>query len=70
MLNPLKSRICSSFANCLVSTQFRGIKLHEYQAGALLSKYRVPVPIGKVAFDEDEAYKIAKKFKGGCVIKS
>ena len=54
----------------LVNTQYRGIKLHEYQAGALLNSYKVSIPIGEVAFNEDEAYKIAKKLKGGCVIKS
>lgn len=48
----------------------RGIKLHEYQAGALLDKYRVPIPIGEVAFTPEEAEKIAGKFTNGCVIKS
>ena len=56
--------------NALVSTQVRGIKLHEYQAGALLNQFRVPIPIGEVAFTCDEAFKIASKFSNGCVVKS
>ena len=36
----------------------------------MLNSYKVSIPIGEVAFNEDEAYKIAKKLKGGCVIKS
>jgi len=48
----------------------RGIKLHEYQAGALLSSFRVAIPLGEVAFTPDEAHKIASGLPGGCVIKS
>ncbi len=40
----------------------RGIKLHEYQAAQLLHKYRVPVPLGNVAYNSDEAYLVAKQF--------
>lgn len=40
----------------------RGFKLHEYQAGKLLSKYRVPIPLGNVAFNGKEAYLVAKQF--------
>jgi succinyl-CoA synthetase beta subunit len=36
----------------------------------LLDSYKVAIPIGEVAFNEDDAYKIAKKLKGGCVVKS
>ena len=38
----------------------RNIKLHEYQAGDLLSKYRVPIIRGQVAFNAPEAKMIAK----------
>ena len=31
------------------------MKIHEYQAKALLARYAVPVPRGKVAFTADEA---------------
>ena len=48
----------------------RGLKLHEYQAGALLRKFNVQIPLGNVAFTEAEAYEEAKKLPGGCVVKS
>jgi len=48
----------------------RGLKLHEYQAGALLHKFNVPIPLGNVAFTVAEAEAEAKKLPGGCVIKS
>ena len=54
----------------LVNTPVRGIKLHEYQAGALLDKFKVSIPLGQVAFKEDQAYKIAQTFEDGCVVKS
>ncbi len=38
----------------------RGLKLHEYQAGKLLHKFRVPIPLGNVAFNGKEAYLVAK----------
>ena len=38
----------------------RNIKLHEYQAGRLLNKYRVPTVPGSVAFNAKEAYIVAK----------
>lgn len=36
------------------------MKLHEYQAGKLLHKYRVPIVPGHVAFNPKEAFIIAK----------
>ena len=33
----------------------RRLKLHEYQAGKLLHKYKVTIPIGGVAFNGKEA---------------
>ncbi len=35
------------------------MNIHEYQAKELLSNYGVSVPMGKVAFDQDEAHQIA-----------
>ena len=35
------------------------MNIHEYQAKELLSNYGVSVPMGKVAFDHDEAHQIA-----------
>ncbi len=40
----------------------RGIKLHEYQAGKLLHSYKVPIPIGNVAFSAKEAFTVASQF--------
>lgn len=40
----------------------RRLKLHEYQAGRLLHKYRVPIPLGNVAFNGKEAFLVAKQF--------
>jgi succinyl-CoA synthetase beta subunit len=37
------------------------VKIHEYQAKAVLSKYGVPVPRGEVAFTAQEAAEIAKR---------
>ena len=54
----------------LVATQLRGIKLHEYQAGALLDSFRVKIPLGEVAFSAEECEKIASTMPGGCVVKS
>ena len=48
----------------------RRLKLHEYQAGALLNKHHVPIPIGNVAFTPDEAHQIASGISGGMVVKS
>ena len=54
----------------MVNTPARGIKLHEYQAGALLDKWNVAIPIGQTATTAEQAYDIAKKMEGGCVVKS
>jgi len=48
----------------------RRLKLHEYQAGALLSSFQVPIPLGDVARTPEEAFKIAEKLPQGCVVKS
>ncbi len=55
---------CSrSFARrSLLQVSSRGIKLHEYQAAQLLHKYRVPVPLGNVAYNAEEAFLVAKQF--------
>merc|ERR1711920_52918 len=53
----------------MMSLPMRGLKLHEYQAGALLHKHGVAIPVGNVAFTPDEAHAIASKI-GGCVVKS
>jgi len=37
------------------------MKIHEYQAKAILAQYHVPVPRGEVAFTVEEAEAAAKK---------
>jgi succinyl-CoA synthetase beta subunit len=46
------------------------MKIHEYQAKAILAKYNVPVPRGKVAFTVDEAEAAAKELGGSVVVKA
>ncbi len=43
------------------------MKIHEYQAKEILRKYNVAVPNGKVAFNADEAVRIAQEELGGNV---
>src|ERR671937_1311713 len=44
------------------------MKIHEYQAKAILAKYGVPVPRGEVAFSAAEAADIARRLGGGIVV--
>src|SRR5262252_7828588 len=46
------------------------MKIHEYQAKAILAQYNVPVPRGKVAFSVDEAESAAKELGGSVVVKA
>ena len=46
------------------------MKIHEYQAKALLARYGVPVPRGEVAYTVDEAELAAKKLGGSVVVKA
>jgi succinyl-CoA synthetase beta subunit len=46
------------------------MKIHEYQAKALLARYQVPVPRGEVALTVDEAESAAKKLGGAVVVKA
>jgi succinyl-CoA synthetase beta subunit len=46
------------------------MKIHEYQAKAILANYRVPVPRGEVAFSAEEAVAAAKKIGGSVVVKA
>lgn len=53
----------SGFNRALIMNKdlpMRRLKLHEYQAGKLLHKYRVPIPLGNVAFNGKEAFLVAK----------
>ncbi len=44
------------------------VKIHEYQAKAVLARYGVPVPRGEVAFAPGEARQIAQDLGGGVVV--
>src|ERR1051325_7650276 len=47
------------------------VKIHEYQAKAVLARYGVPVPRGEVAFATSEASDIARRLGGEvCVVKA
>ncbi len=46
------------------------MKIHEYQAKAILAQYHVPVPRGEVAFTADEAEAAAKNIGGSVVVKA
>src|SRR4030065_132327 len=48
----------------------KGMKIHEYQAKAILAKYGVAVPRGKVADIPAEAEAVAKEFGTPVVIKA
>src|SRR5258708_8588615 len=46
------------------------MKIHEYQAKAMLAKYKAPVPRGEVAFSAEEATAAAQKIGGSVVVKA
>lgn len=46
------------------------MKIHEYQAKAILAKYDVPVPRGEVAYTLEEAEVVARKIGGSVVVKA
>src|SRR5580765_4093673 len=47
------------------------VKIHEYQAKAVLARYGVPVPRGEVAFAPTEAADIARRLGSEvCVVKA
>ena len=44
------------------------MKIHEYQAKAILARHGVPVPRGEVAFNATEAGDIARRLGGHVVV--
>jgi succinyl-CoA synthetase beta subunit len=46
------------------------MKIHEYQAKAILAKYDVPVPRGEVAYTVEESEAAAKNIGGSVVVKA
>ncbi|HZI79713.1 MAG TPA: ADP-forming succinate--CoA ligase subunit beta [Vicinamibacterales bacterium] len=55
---------CSDLANRRQLTRPSSVKIHEYQAKAVLARYGVPVPRGEVAFSPSEAADIARRLGG------
>ena len=46
------------------------MKIHEYQAKAILAQYGVPVPRGEVAYTVEESEAAAKKIGSSVVVKA
>src|SRR3954468_11843037 len=46
------------------------MKIHEHQAKAILARYAVPVPVGKVVFTAEEAEAAASEIGGSVVVKA
>src|SRR5258707_8321663 len=46
------------------------MKIHEYQGKAVLARYGVPVPKGRVAYTADEAVEVAKELGFPVVVKA
>ena len=46
------------------------MKIHEYQAKQIFSKYGIPIPEGRVARSPDEAAQIAAELGGSAVVKA
>ncbi|MCC7125069.1 MAG: ADP-forming succinate--CoA ligase subunit beta [Acidobacteria bacterium] len=44
------------------------MKIHEYQAKAILARHGVPVPRGEVAFSSQEVSEVARRLGGGVVV--
>jgi succinyl-CoA synthetase beta subunit len=44
------------------------MKIHEYQAKAILGKHGVPVPQGEVVYTPDDAESVARRLGGGVVV--
>src|SRR5437762_868289 len=44
------------------------MKIHEYQAKAILAKHGVPVPRGEVVFKAEDAAGVAERLGGGTVV--
>ena len=44
------------------------MKIHEYQAKAILARYGVPVPLGEVIFNAADATAVAERLGGGTVV--
>ena len=62
----MSSKLYINYGNGVISEV---MKLHEYQAKALLSRYGVPVPRSEVASSLSQVRGSAESFNGKCVVK-
>ena len=46
------------------------MKIHEYQAKDIFSRYGIPIPEGRVAYTPEEAAEIAAELGGSAVVKA
>ncbi len=46
------------------------MNIHEYQAKALLKRFAIPIPRGRVATTPEEAAAVARELGGACVVKA
>ena len=46
------------------------MKIHEYQAKQILKRFAIEIPKGDVAFSPKEAFAIASRLGGRCVLKA
>src|SRR5262245_19815068 len=60
---------CCATNACKLASCFPALmKIHEYQAKAILARHGVPVPRGEVALSANEAGEIAKRLGGSIVV--
>ena len=52
----------SQSRSSLIQLTRRQLYLHEYQAAQLIHRYKIPIPLGTVAFSGKEAFAIGRKF--------
>ncbi len=58
-------------ALCKRDNKESAVRLHEYQAKALLARYGLPTPVGSVVATEDEAARLREHWRGSsCVVKA
>jgi succinyl-CoA synthetase beta subunit len=65
---PLTARALTDRLRADYHQSFAIMKIHEYQAKAILARHGVPVPRGEVAFNAGEVHDIAQRLGGGVVV--
>src|SRR5687768_12088672 len=62
---PGRECMIRSCLTCRQRTRILPVKIHEYQAKAVLARFGVPVPRGEVTFSADNVADISRKLGGG-----